>query len=182
MRMIPRKVFFTRGVGRHRERLSSFEMALRDAGIEKFNLVRVSSILPPHCEIVSREEGLKELSPGEVVFCVLSENASNEPHRLISASVGCAVPKDRNVYGYLSEHHSFGQSEKEAGEYAEDLAATMLATTLGIDFDPDRDYDERKDIFMMSGKIVKTFNVTQSAVVAQDGKWTTVVAAAVFIL
>ncbi len=180
--MIPRKVFFTRGVGRHRERLSSFEMALRDAGIEKFNLVRVSSILPPHCEIVSREEGLKELSPGEVVFCVLSENASNEPHRLISASVGCAVPKDRNVYGYLSEHHSFGQSEKEAGEYAEDLAATMLATTLGIDFDPDRDYDERKDIFMMSGKIVKTFNVTQSAVVAQDGKWTTVVAAAVFIL
>jgi len=182
MRMIPRKVFFTRGVGRHRERLSSFEMALRDAGIEKFNLVRVSSILPPHCEIVSREEGLKELSPGEIVFCVLSENASNEPHRLISASVGCAVPKDRNVYGYLSEHHSFGQSEKEAGEYAEDLAATMLATTLGIDFDPDRDYDERKDIFMMSGKIVKTFNVTQTAVVAQDGKWTTVIAAAVFIL
>ncbi len=182
MRMIPRKVFFTRGVGRHRERLSSFEMALRDAGIEKFNLVRVSSILPPNCEIVSREEGLKELSPGEIVFCVLSENASNEPHRLISASVGCAVPKDRNVYGYLSEHHSFGQSEKEAGEYAEDLAATMLATTLGIDFDPDRDYDERKDIFMMSGKIVKTFNVTQSAVVAQDGKWTTVIAAAVFIL
>jgi arginine decarboxylase len=175
-------VFFTSGVGRHRERLSSFEMALRDAGIEKFNLVRVSSILPPHCEIVPREEGLKELSPGEIVFCVLSENASNEPHRLISASVGCAVPKDRNVYGYLSEHHSFGQSEKEAGEYAEDLAATMLATTLGIDFDPDRDYDERKDIFMMSGKIVKTFNVTQSAVVAQDGKWTTVVAAAVFIL
>jgi arginine decarboxylase len=180
--MIPRKVFFTSGVGRHKERLSSFEMALRDAGIEKFNLVRVSSILPPHCEIVPREEGLKELSPGEIVFCVLSENASNEPHRLISASVGCAVPKDRNVYGYLSEHHSFGQSEKEAGEYAEDLAATMLATTLGIDFDPDRDYDERKDIFMMSGKIVKTFNVTQSAVVAQDGKWTTVVAAAVFIL
>ncbi|WP_457555339.1 pyruvoyl-dependent arginine decarboxylase [Candidatus Pyrohabitans sp.] len=181
MRMIPRRVFFTRGVGRHRERLSSFEMALRDAGIEQFNLVRVSSILPPHCEIVSREEGLKELSPGEIVFCVLSENASNEPHRLISASVGCAVPKDRNVYGYLSEHHSFGQSEKEAGEYAEDLAATMLATTLGIDFDPDRDYDERKDIFMMSGKIVKTFNVTQSAVV-EKGEWTTVVAAAVFIL
>jgi len=181
MRMIPRKVFFTRGVGRHRERLSSFEMALRDAGIEQFNLVRVSSILPPHCEIVPREEGLKELSPGEIVFCVLSENASNEPHRLISASVGCAVPKDRNVYGYLSEHHSFGQSEKEAGEYAEDLAATMLATTLGIDFDPDRDYDERKDIFMMSGKIVKTFNVTQSAVV-EKGEWTTVVAAAVFIL
>ncbi len=180
--MIPRKVFFTRGVGRHRERLSSFEMALRDAGIEQFNLVRVSSILPPHCEIVPREEGLKELSPGEMAFCVLSENASNEPHRLITASVGCAVPKDRNLYGYLSEHHSFGQSEKEAGEYAEDLAATMLATTLGIDFDPDRDYDERKDIFMMSGKIVKTFNVTQSAVVEQRGKWTTVVAAAVFIL
>ncbi len=182
MRLIPRRVFFTRGVGRHREKLASFEMALRSAGIEKFNLVRVSSILPPNCEIVSREEGLAELSPGEIVFCVLSENSSNEPHRLITASIGCAVPKDSNLYGYLSEHHSFGESEKEAGEYAEDLAASMLATTLGIDFDIDRDYDERRDIFRLSDKIVKTFNVTQSAVVERKGEWTTVIACAVFIL
>ena len=85
--MIPRKVFFTKGVGKHKEKLESFELALRDAGIEKFNLVRVSSILPPHCKIVSRDSGLKNLSPGEVVYCVLSENSSNEPNRLVAASV-----------------------------------------------------------------------------------------------
>jgi arginine decarboxylase len=180
--MIPKQVFFTRGVGRHKERLESFELALRSAGIEKFNLVKVSSILPPKCRIISREKGLEVLSPGELVFCVLSHNHSNEAQRLIAASVGCAIPKDRNMYGYLSEHHSFGEKEESAGEYAEDLAASMLATTLGIDFDPDKSYDERREIWKISGKIVKTRNVTQSARVGRGGKWTTVVAAAVFIL
>jgi arginine decarboxylase len=180
--MIPRKLFFTKGVGRHKEKLESFESALRDAKIEKYNLVKVSSILPPNCKIVSRERGLKELSPGQIVHCVMSVNSSNEPRRLIAASVGCAIPADRGLYGYLSEHHSFGETDDRAGAYAEDMAASMLATTLGIDFDPEKDYDERKELWKISGKIVKTTNVTQSAVVGKDGKWTTVVAAAVFIL
>jgi len=177
---IPTKVFLTKGVGVHKEKLQSFELALRSAGIEKFNLVRVSSILPPNCKIVSREEGLNEISPGQIIFCVLSENSSNEKNRLISASIGIAIPKDRKIYGYLSEHHAFGQSEKEAGDYAEDLAASMLATTLGIDFDENVKYDEKKEIWKMSGKIVKTMSITQSAIV-KSNKWTTVIAVAVFV-
>lgn len=180
-KLIPKKVFFTKGVGIHREKLESFELALRNAGIEKFNLVRVSSILPPLCKTVSREKGLKLISPGEIVHCVLSENSSNEPRRLIAAAIGCAIPADENQYGYLSEHHSFGEVDERAGDYAEDLAACMLATTLGIEFDADKHYDERKEVWKMSNKIVKTTNVTQSAVVCKDGKWTTVIAAAVFI-
>lgn len=180
--MIPEKVFFTRGVGRHREKLESFELALRNAGIEKFNIVRVSSILPPKCRIISREAGLKQLKPGQVIFCVLSENASNEPNRLIAASIGCAVPADKNQYGYLSEHHSYGESDNKAGDYAEDLAASMLATTLGIEFDVEKNYDERKEVWKMSDKIVRTRNVTQSAIVSKHGWWTTVVAAAVFLV
>ncbi len=124
---------------------------------------------------------MNELSPGEIVFCVLSENSSNERNRLIAASIGVAIPKDGNQYGYLSEHHGFGQTDDVAGEYAEDLAASMLATTLGIEFDEDVHYDERKEIWKLSGKIVKTRNITKSAVVGKDGKWTTVVAAAVMI-
>lgn len=176
----PSRVFLTKGVGVHKEKLQSFELALRSAGIEKFNLVRVSSILPPNCKIISREHGLKQLSPGQIVFCVLSENSSNEKNRLISASIGVAIPKDKETYGYLSEHHAFGQTEKEAGEYAEDLAASMLATTLGIDFDENVKYDEKKEIWKMSGKIVKTTSITQSAIV-RSNKWTTVIAAAVFV-
>ncbi len=177
---MPRKAFFVRGNGKHSEKLTSFEMALRDAGIEKFNLVRVSSIYPPGCKVVSREEGLKDLSPGQLVFCVMSDNSSNEPNRLIAAAIGAAIPLDGSVYGYLSEHHSYGQTEKEAGDYAEDLAAAMLASTLGIEFDEDKSWDETKEVWKISGKIYRSFNITQSAIVR--GGYTTVIAAAVFVI
>ncbi len=179
LNFIPKKVFFTRGVGYHSEELASFELALRDAGIEKFNLVTVSSIFPPHCEIISKKEGLKLLQPGQITFCVMSKLTSNEPHRLIVASVGCAIPKEKNVYGYLSEHHRFGQNEQEAGDYAEDLATMMLATTLGIEFDEDANWDEKRQVWKISDKIVITSSIAQEAIVPKN-KYATVLAAAVF--
>jgi arginine decarboxylase len=178
---VPTEAFLTKGVGRHREKLQSFEMALRNAGIANLNLVRVSSIFPPNCKLVSKAVGLQKMKPGAISYCVMSENATNEPHRLIAASVGIAIPKDRTHYGYLSEHHSFGQREETAGDYAEDLAASMLATILGVPFDPDQSYDEKKEFWRISGEIVRTRNVTQTAVGHKDGLWTTVIAAAVFI-
>ena len=111
----------------------------------------------------------------------MSENATNEPHRLIAATTGVAIPTDANAYGYLSEHHSYGQTDHDAAEYAEELAAEMLATTLGVDFDPDRSWDEKKEIYRISNKIVKVTNITQSAIGDKKGLWTTVVAGAVFI-
>jgi arginine decarboxylase len=179
---VPKKVFFTKGVGTHKDKLTSFELALRDAGIAKYNLVTVSSILPPFCEIVSKAKGQPMLNDGEIVFVVLSRNESNEHNRLISASVGAAVPADRSQYGYLSEYHSFGETEDKAGDYAEDLAASMLASTLGIEFDLNQGWDEKETLFKMSGKFVKTTNITQSIVVDKQGEWTSVLAAAVFIL
>ncbi len=179
--MIPKKVFFTKGVGRHKYQLQSFELALRDAGIETFNLVSVSSILPPGCQIVPREEGLKDLKPGQIVFLVMARNATNEPNRVVASSIGCALPADGSHYGYLSEHHDFGENAEIAGHHAEDLAATMLATKLGIEFNPEKDWDEREDIYKMSGKIVKSLNVTKTAEGDKNGLWTTVISAAVFI-
>lgn len=178
--MIPTKVFFTKGVGVSKEKLSSFELALRDAGIEKFNLVSVSSIFPPGCQKVPKEKGLPYLKPGEIVFCVMARNETNEPNRLVASSIGCALPGDDNQYGYLSEHHSFGEREDKVSDYAEDLAATMLATTLGIQFDSNDAWDEREKVYKMSGKIVHTSNITQTAEGNKDGLWTTVVAAAIF--
>jgi arginine decarboxylase len=178
---VPRFVFFTHGVGRHKDKLTSFEYALRDAGIAPFNLVTVSSILPPQTKTVTREEGLKYMKPGQIVFVVLSRNQDNEPNRLLAASVGAAIPADRSNYGYLSEHHAFGQTEEKAGEYAEDLAASMLASTLGVEFDPNAAWDEREQQFKMSGKFVKTQNVTQSAIIDKTGNWTSVIACAVFV-
>lgn len=177
---VPKKIFFTKGVGSHKEELHSFELALRDAGIEKCNLVQVSSIFPPGCKVISRAQGVKALQPGAITYCVMSRCCSNEPRRLLSASVGLAIPADRKAYGYISEHHAFGRNEKETGDYAEDLAAAMLASTLGIDFDIDESWDEKKEIFKISGKIVSTRNITQSTIV-KNNWYTTVVAAAVFV-
>ena len=180
--MVPRYVFFTKGAGVHKEQLTSFEMALRKAGIAPFNLVTVSSIFPPGCKKVSVDDGLKMFNHGQIVYCVMSRNATNEPNRLIASSVGLALPADNNAYGYLSEHHSFGETDEKAGEYAEDLAASMLATTLGIDFDSSQSWDEREQIYKMSGKIIKTSNITQSATGDKNGLWTSVVTAAVFVI
>ncbi|MCD6367874.1 MAG: arginine decarboxylase, pyruvoyl-dependent [Candidatus Aenigmarchaeota archaeon] len=180
--MVPKKCFLTKGVGVHKDRLASFELALRKAGIQKCNLVNVSSIFPPNCEMIPREEGLKLLKPGQITFVVMAKNDTNEPNRLISAAVGLAIPKDKKEYGYLSEHHSFGETEKRAGEYAEDLAASMLATTLGINFNPKTAWDERKQIYKASGKIFKTTHVAQSARGDKNGLWTSVIAAAVFLI
>ena len=174
------EIFLTKGAGKHREKLASFEMALRDAGLATFNIVRVSSILPPGARMVARATGLRLLTPGQIIFAVVSDNATCEPHRLVAASIGIAKPKDPTRYGYLSEHHSFGEREQVAGDYAEDLAAEMLATTLGVPFDPDASYDERKEIWRISDEIVRTTNITQTAVGDKNGLWTTVVAAAVF--
>jgi arginine decarboxylase len=178
---VPTKIFFTKGVGKHREYLASFELALRDARIEKYNIVSVSSIFPVGCKKVGIEEGLAELKPGQIIHAVMARNATNEPNRLIAASLGVAIPADKSMYGYLSEHHPYGETGRYAGDYAEDLAASMLATTLGIDFDPDKAWNEKEQVFKMSGKIVRTFNITQSARGDKDGLWTTVVAAAILL-
>lgn len=178
---VPSKIFFTKGVGRHKEYLTSFELALRSAGVEICNLVTVSSIFPTNCKRISKDEGIKELQPGQITFAVMARNSTNEPNRLIAASIGVALPADNNQYGYLSEHHPFGETEKVAGEYAEDLAATMLATTLGVEFNPGTDWSERENIYKMSGKIVRSFNITQSAEGDKTGLWTTVLAIGILL-
>ena len=179
--MVPKRVFFTKGVGRHKHELQAFELALRDADIEQCNLVYVSSIIPPNCKIIAKEKGIKDLYPGEITYVVMSRNTTNEPNRLIGAAIGTAIPKETETYGYISEHHCFGVTSKKLEEYTEDLAATMLATTLGLDFDPDKAWDKRKQIYKMSGEIVRTQSIAQTAEGDKDGLFTTVVAAAVFM-
>ncbi len=181
--VVPAKVFFTRGSGVHKDKLVSFEMALREAGIAQYNLVTVSSIMPPDAEIISREEGLPYFSPGEIVYCVMARTQTNVPGQRIAAAVGLAVPEIHQIqHGYLSEHHAVNVSGHECGEYAEDIAATMLATIMDIPFDPETAWQEREQVYLASGKIIKTSHISASAICGSDGTWTTVVVAAVFVL
>ena len=181
-KLVPSRMFFTKGVGCHRNKLQSFELALRAAGIEKCNLVYVSSILPPECKVISKDLGIKELQAGQITFVVLSREDTNEPNRLVSAAIGLARPKDNRQYGYISEHHAFGQTMKKCADFAEDLAATMLASTLGIEMNPDVAWDERKQVYKVGNKLFVSRSIAQSARGHKDGLWTTVLAAAVMIL
>lgn len=179
--MVPKKIFFTKGVGMHKHELHSFELALRSAGIEKCNIVNVSSIVPPGCKIISKERGISLLKPGQITYCVMSRNSTNETNRLIGASIGIAIPKEENSYGYISEYHGSGNICKQMGDHTEDLAASMLATTLGLDFDPDKAWNERKQEYKMSGSSIQTQNITQTAHGNKDNPWATVLAVAVFL-
>ncbi len=180
MDLVPRRVFLTKGVGRHIYKLKSFEGALRHAGVAHQNLVSVSSILPPGCRVVSRAKGLKELQPGKVCFCVMARSETNEHGRLVASSVGIAVPKDRAKWGYLSEVHGFGMNQKQAADMAEDLAAGMLGTTLGLEVDPNKAWSEKEQVYKSSGLIIRTSSITQTAE-GQCDFWTTTVALAVFL-
>lgn len=180
--LVAKKLFLTKGRGVHEDRLTSFEYALRDAGISGTNIVLISSIFPPGAKLVSKKEGLDLIKPGQVLFTIYSRNQTNEPHRLISASVGIAQPSDSKRYGYLSEYEAFGQNEKQAGDYAEDIAAQMLASSLGIRFDIDKSWDEKRKQWKISGQIYKSMNITQTAIGDTKGRWTTVFAAAVLIV
>jgi len=178
--LVPTRVFLTKGIGRHKYKLKSFEQAIRKAGVAQQNLVQVSSILPPKCKIVSREKGLRHLVPGGICFCVMARADTDENGRLIASSVGIAVPKDRHKWGYLSEVHSYGMNRLEAGDLAEDLAAGMLGTTLGLEVDPDKAWSEKEQVYKSSGLIIRTSNITQTGR-GKAGMWTTAVALAMFL-
>ncbi len=182
MLFVPKKVFFVKGIGYHKSKLGAFEQALRNAGIEKFNLVNVSSIVPPHCVEISKKDGLERLLPGQIIYIVMSRVESKELERVVCASLGVAMPTNKDHYGYLSEHHTIGEDPEKTGDYTEELAAEMLATTLGIDFNPEADYDEKREIFRMAGKIVETKHITIYATCKKENEWTSAVVAAVFIL
>ncbi|MBN2416226.1 arginine decarboxylase, pyruvoyl-dependent [bacterium] len=182
-KLIPERMFFTKGVGYHKNKLQSFELALRSAGIEMCNLVTVSSIYPPKCKIISKDRGIQELRAGQITFVVMAKESTNEPNRLVSAAIGLAQPKEKEQYGYISEHHAFGQTQRKTADFAEDLAATMLASTLGIELDPDTAWDERKKMYITDkNRQFVSRSIAQSAEGHKQGLWTTVIACAVMLM
>jgi arginine decarboxylase len=183
MSFIPKKIFFVKGTGFSRNsELRSFEEALRDAGIERFNIVKVSSIIPPFCKEVSREEGLKDLKTGQLVYSVISRISSKKKNVIVCASIGVAKPIDEALHGYLSEYHTIGVKTEKVGEFSEGLAAEMLATIRGIPFNSNTDFKGKQEILKINGTNIETKNITETAKVKKIGEWVTVIAAAIFII
>ena len=85
------------------------------------------------------------------------------------------------MYGYISELHRYGMTAEASGEQAEDLGATMLASTLGLDFDPEAAWNERKQIYEHSSLIIDSTSITAAAECGPDNHWICPIAAAVFL-
>lgn len=163
---VPKKIFFTNGTGSHKEPLEAFHFALKDAGIEKYNIVNVSSIIPPFCEVIDTERGLQELKTGQILFCVMARETSNQKDKIIGASISCAFLKNQNVLGYIAEHHSTEcTSEKSLSEYTEKLATSLLSLKIET----------------LNHHQINVITTTQVAKVQEDRLHTDVIAAAVFL-
>jgi len=178
--MLPTKAFLTRGVGRHKNKLESFEAALRAAGIAPYNLVRVSSIFPKDALFVSRDAGIVMLGePGSIVYCVMAEEYTNENNRLVGAGNGIALPKERNHFGYISEYHCHGWNRRAIEDHVEDMAVEMLATAQGLELDIDRAWNERRQHYKLEDEVIKARSIVQTAR-GKEGLYTAVVSAVVF--
>ena len=137
--------------------------------------------MPPNCRIISQKEGFGRLSPGQICYCVMARADTDEHGRIVASAIGVAIPKDVTRWGYLSEVHGHGMNHQQAADMAEDLAADMLGTTLGLEVNPDQAWSEKEQVYRASGLIIRTSNITQTAR-GQKDLWTTVVAIAGLIL
>lgn len=181
--LIPKKFFLTKGTGIHKKELRAFENALRDAGVQMCNLVKVSSIIAPGCEMISREEGIKLLKPGEMTFAVIAQSRTNEPGQTIGAAIGMAQPKDETIHGYLTEvEEAVGRTEKDLFKDAVEMAIENLVTEWGhTNFDGESVYKQGKKNYELYGKDVAVDGIALTAEGAEDNQYTVVFVAAVFI-
>ena len=181
--LVPRKVLLAKGVGVHKEMLTSRELAMTDAGVEKMNMIKASSIIPPRCEIVPLREGKKELMIGQMAFAILAQCQTYEPHKRISAAIGIAKPDDPDMYGFfteIEEDQGYGKTQQKAAEEVMYLAISNLAMSWRAKWN-DKMFDPKKKVYRIKNKTVRVSNVTQSALGDPDGKYTTVFVAAVFV-
>jgi arginine decarboxylase len=147
MSFIPRRLFFTAGVGQHELERVALQHAMRQAGVSQCNLVKVSSILPPETQIITRAEGVRLLRPGNIVFAIIAQAQTNEPHQRITPAIAWANPDKRGVPGFIAEVEedlAKGKSEETAADQVGEEAITILAETLRVKVDPKRKWDRRK--------------------------------------
>ena len=125
-------------------------------------------------------EGRKYLNNGQIIFAVMAKSSTNEPNPDEQHdSLDPAMIINTVIYQNTIQ---LGETAQKSGDYAEDMAMEMLATSLGLTEDPSLTWNEREEQWRLSGKIYKTQNFTQSAEGHKDGLWTTVLSAAVFVL
>ena len=158
LRFVPPRVFFTSGTGTHRLERVAIQHAMQQAGVSQCNLVKVSSVLPPDTQIISRQQGLRLLTPGNVVFAVIAQAETNEPSQRITPAVAWAKPKKPGVPGVIAEvedNLTHGKNEETAADEVGEEAITILGETLGTRVDAKRKWDRRRKTLRIGSTTVE---------------------------
>lgn len=114
----PKNYIIRTGVGHASHKLGAFDRALISAGIYDYNLIKVSSILPPECEL----QNAISLGKGALLPSAFACIYSNTLGECISAAVAIGIPANKSDVGVIMEHSSYNckeKTEKQVREFAE---------------------------------------------------------------
>lgn len=102
-------IYLTSGVGYGKTTLSAFDAALKDAGVHNFNLIYISSIIPPFSQIKVKKFKAARKQYGDRLYVVRAENRSRESGKCIGAALGWYQLKSGK--GVFVEHEEIGETE-----------------------------------------------------------------------
>ena len=105
---MPTRYFLASGTSEGYTSLNAFDGALLQAGIGNTNIVKMSSIVPPHCKLVAPIA----LPPGALVPAAYAAITSDVPGEIISAGVAVALPEDEDQNGLIMEYSAKGERHK----------------------------------------------------------------------
>lgn len=105
---VPRSYFLVSGAADAQTPLNAFDAALRDAGIEDLNLVKVSSIVPPGCQRVDP----RPIAAGTMVAAAYASITSALPGEVIAAGVAVGLPEEADRAGIIMEYSARGHREE----------------------------------------------------------------------
>jgi arginine decarboxylase len=187
---VPRRVFFTSGVGRHEQERVATQHAMAAAGVPRVNLVKISSVIAPRCQIISRQQGIRLLRSGSIVFAVIAQGMTKEPHQRVTPAIAWSKPEDENETGFIAEveeQNANGLSEKAAEDRVGEEALILQAAHFGVKVNAERAWAGRgrSRSVRLGGKRVRVGSLCASIVGAEaeegEEQYSTAVVLAVFL-
>lgn len=146
MAWVPTRVFMTAGVGVHELERVAVQHAMRDAGVADSNMIKVSSVMAPGLRIISREEGIRLLRPGNMVCAVIAQGQTDQPHQRVTPALAWAQPEKKGVPGYIAEVEedlAKGMSEATATKQVGEEVLELMAMRLRVKIDAERLWENR---------------------------------------
>ena len=126
------KIKITSGIGEGATQLSAFDSALNNAGVANYNLIRLSSVIPPNTKLEVSNKPLTNLPGqwGDRLYVVMAEQRAHVPNEEAWAGIGW-VQDEKTGKGLFVEHE--GSSEKAVRNDIRQSLETLMQTR-GVDF------------------------------------------------